>query len=125
MPSIAEGIMELATDNKGSQETHQVDNQPRDRRAAIKTEVLKRSTDMNIHSQEFSQGEHPQLWVEVNKIPGNQPSNDAGSLPKQAKPGPNASDSRPSYDARNLPKQAETGLTVRTGPQGVPDSARQ
>ena len=125
MPSIAEGTIELATDNKGSQEAHQVDNQPRDRRAATKTAVLKRSTDMNIHSQETSRGEHPQLWVEVDKISGNQPSNDAGNLPKQAKTGLNASDSRPFYDARNLPKQAETGLTVRTGPQGVPDSARQ
>ena len=103
MPSIAEGTIELATDNKGSQEAGQVDNQPRDKRAGVKTAVLKRSFDTNIHSQETSQGGHPQLWVEVNKIPGNQPFN----------------------DARNLPKQVETSLTVRTGLQGVPDSVRQ
>ena len=125
MPNMAEGTVELATDNKGSQEAYQVDNQPRDKRAGVKTAVLKRSIDTNIHSQETSRCEHPQLWVEVNKISGNQPSNDAGSLPKLVKPGLNASDSRPFYDARNLPKQAEIGLTVRTGPQGVPDSARQ
>ena len=125
MPNIAEGTIELATDSKSSQEADQVDNQPRDKRAGVKTAALNRSFDANIHSQETSHGGHPQLWVEVNKIPGNQPFNDARSLPKQVKTGLNASDSRPSYDARNLPKQVETGLTVRTGLQGVPDSVRQ
>ena len=125
MPSTAEGTIELATDNKGSQEADQVDNQPRDKRAGVKTAALNRSFDANIHSQETSQGGHPQLWVEVNKIPGNQPFNDARSLPKQVRTGLNASDSRPSYDARNLLKQVKTSLTVRTGLQEVPNSVRQ
>ena len=125
MPNIAEGTIELATDNKGSQEADQVDNQPRDKRAGVKTAVLKRSFDTNIHSQETNQGGHPQLWVEVNKTPGNQPFNDARSLPKQVRTGLNASDSRPSYDTRNLLKQVKTSLTVRTGLQEVPNSVRQ
>ena len=105
MSSIVEGNigLELATDNKGLQEAYQVDHQPKDKRAAVKTAALKRSIDMNIHSQETGQWRHPQLWVEAKTI----------------------LDSRPSYDARNLPKQVETGLTVRTGLQGVPDSVRQ
>ena len=105
MSSIVEGNigLELATDNKGLQEAYQVDHQPKDKRAAVKTAALKRSIDMNIHSQETGQWRHPQLWVEAKTI----------------------SDSRPSYDARNLPKQVETGLTVRTGLQGVQDSVLQ
>ena len=84
-----------------------------------------RSFDTNIHSQETSRCEHPQLWMEVSKIPGDQPFNDARSLPKQVKTGLNASDRRPFYEARNLSKQVETSLTERTGLQEVPDSARQ
>ena len=105
MSSIVEGTigLELATENKGSQEAYQVDNQPKDKRAAVKTAALKRSFDMNIHYQETSQWGHPQLWVEAKKI----------------------SDSRPSNDARSLPKQVKTGLNVRTGQQGVPDSVHQ
>ena len=63
MPSIVEGTigLELATDNKGSQEAYQVDNQPRDKRAGVKTAV---KTGLNASDS--------------------RPSYDARNLPKQA-----------------------------------------
>ena len=119
MPSIVEGTIELATDNKGSQEAYQVDNQPGDKRAAVETAALKRSFDTNIHSQETSRCEHPQLWVEVNKISDSQPSNDARSLPKQVKTGLNARKGQ-----HCLPQQVKTGFHGWTGQHGVPVSVR-
>ena len=87
MSGIDEGTigLGLATDSKSLQEACHVDNQPKDKRTAVDTAVLKRSVDMNIYisSQKISRYEPPQYWVETKKISDSRPSNEARNIYKQ------------------------------------------